>query len=196
MEKLLLCIDFINDIVNPGGKLASKGYARFIERHNTLVNVAKAQDLFRRNTIPLVHVKVGFSPSYVEHPPHSPLFGKIKDAQALTLGSWGTEFDPHVGPGPHEPVIIKHRVNAFYGTELDLILRVHGIRQLYIAGVATDLAVESTAREAHDRDYNITILSDCCIAANDDDHSMSLAFLQKIAHVTPINSINLEYSAT
>lgn len=191
MEKALLCIDLINEIVHPSGKLAGKGYASFLERHNTLANVAKAQGRFRSKGLPVVHVKVGFSPSYIEHPSDSPLFGRAREIQTLTLGAWGTEFASQVGPASDEKVIVKHRVNAFHATALDLILRARGIRELYIAGVATDLAVESAARDAHDHDYKITILSDCCAAATDDDHARSLTFLKKIARVMTLDALDL-----
>ena len=189
--KALVCIDFINEIVHPSGKLAVKGYAMFLDRHNTLARVAEVQKRFRNKGIPIVHVKVGFSPSYYEHPSDSPLFGKARELKTLTLGTWGTEFASQVAPSSDEIVIVKHRVNAFHGTALDLILRTRGIRELYIAGVATDLAVESAARDAHDHDYKITILSDCCVAASDDDHARGLTFLKKIAHITTLDALGL-----
>mgnify|MGYP001579318759 CR=1 FL=1 len=191
VAKVLLCIDFINEIVHPSGKLAGKGYASFFEKHNTLANVAEAQKRFRAKGFPVVHVKVGFSPSYAEHPSDSPLFGKARELKAITLGTWGTEFAGQVGPAADERVIVKHRVNAFHATALDLILRTRNIRELYIAGVATDLAVESAARDAHDRDYRVTILSDCCAAANDEDHARSLTVLKKMARVITLNELIL-----
>ena len=188
-KKALVCIDFINEIVHPDGKLAGKGYASFIKDHDTLQHLAMAQARFREKGDLVVHVRVGFSPSYAEHPAHSPLFGKAKEFGALTLGSWGTEFENQVAPSDSDVVVVKHRVSAFYSTNLDMILRVNDIEEIYIAGVATDLAVESAVRDAHDRDYVVTVLSDCCAAANDTDHANSLTTLGKIASVASLDDV-------
>lgn len=186
-KRALLCIDLINDIVDPAGKLAGKGYPKFAETHGSLANIAKAQSRIREEGSLLVHVRVGFSPNYTEHPAGSPLFGRAKEFQALRLGGWGTEFSDTVQPAPGEPVVIKHRVSSFYGTDLEVVLRAQGIHTVLIAGVATDLAVESAAREAHDRDYRVIVLSDCCIAANEDDHTRSLELVKKIGTVATLD---------
>ena len=92
---------------------------------------------------------------------------------------------------PNEPVLTKHRVSAFYGTPLDVILRANGIREVLICGVATDLAVQAAARDAHDRDYVVTVVSDCCGAASDEDHETSLRVLAKIGAVKPLSEVDL-----
>ena len=74
-------------------------------------------------------------------------------------------------------------MGAFHGTALELILRTQGIGRLLLAGVATDMVVDSTAREAHDRDFAVVIAADCCIAASAEDQQRSLTTLQKIAQV-------------
>ena len=55
--------------------------------------------------------------------------------------------------------------------------------EILLAGCATDLAINSTARDAHDRDYTVTIISSCCIAANDEDHDSSLKKKKKIVEI-------------
>jgi nicotinamidase-related amidase len=129
------------------------------------------------------HIRIGFSSDYKEHPENSPLFGAAKVAGALQLGSWGTEFHPKAGPVEGEAVITKHRVSAFFSTPLDLLLRTHGVRELLVCGVATDLAVQAAARDAHDRDYAVTVIADCCAAAADEDHEQSLKTIAKFAKI-------------
>jgi nicotinamidase-related amidase len=188
-NRALLCIDFIHEIVDPGGKLAGKGYAAFAQENDSLARAAEAQTQFRDSGELVVHVRVGFSPTYIEHPAGSPLFGRAKEFQALTLGSWGTEFADEVRPHTEELVVTKHRVSAFFGTALDSILRARSVHELIICGVATDLAVESAARDAHDRDYRVTVLSDCCIAANETDHRQALQVLTKVGRVCDLGSL-------
>lgn len=188
-RRALIAIDFINEIVDPKGKLSGRGYADFLERHGTLDRVGRLLACARTAGLPICHVRVGFSEDYREQPEHSPLFGPARKNQVFRMGTWNTEFHARARPDPGETVVQKHRVSAFYGTALDLILRNLRIGETLIAGVATDLAVQSAAREAHDRGYRVTIVSDCCASANDRDHEDSLRLLSKIAAVTPLDEI-------
>lgn len=186
----LLLIDFINEIVDPKGKLSGKGYSDFVARHGTLSKAHSLLSSARSEGIPIFHVRICFSPNYVEQPELSPLFGSARKFGAFQAGTWATEFHPKVAPEAHEVVLEKHRVSAFYGTSLDLVLRNQGIQNLLICGVATDLAVQSAVRDAHDRDYIVTVVSDCCGAANEEDHEQSLRILAKIAKTTTFGEVS------
>ena len=94
-----------------------------------------------------------------------------------------TGFHVKAAPLASEAVLNKHRVSAFFGTPLELLLRTYGVRKLFIAGCSTDMAVQAAARDAHDRDFACHVLGDCCIAANDDDHDQTLRMLTKVARV-------------
>jgi biuret amidohydrolase len=185
--KALLSIDLIKEIVHPDGKLSGKGYSDYAFRHNTLSNIREVYAKARTSKLLLVHVKLGYSSSYSEHSADSLLLGGAKSFRALQLDSWGTEFVEAAMPEEGESVIIKHRISAFYGTNLEILLRAHAIDEIYIVGVATDLAVESAARDAHDRDYSVTVISDCCVAASDADHLNSCKTLKKISNVVTID---------
>lgn len=188
-NEVLLVMDYINEIVHPDGKLSGKGYADFVARHNTIENVANAIEYARDNDIGVVYVKVGFSEDYREHPSESPLFGKAKQFGALKLNSWATEFHPGLGYREGEEVIVKNRVSPFYNTNLEKFLEKNGITRVYLAGVSTDLVVESAARDAHDRDYKVVIVSDCCAAANDEDHDNALKTMAKIGQIKTLNDL-------
>jgi len=185
--KALLSIDLINEILHPDGKLSGKGYSEYASRHNTLSNIREVHTKARTSKLLLVHVKLGYSRSYSEHSANSLLLGKAKSFGALQLDSWGTEFVEAAMPEDDENVIIKHRISAFYGTDLEVLLRANAINEIYILGVATDLAVESATRDAHDRDYLVTVISDCCVAASDADHLNGCQTLKKISNVVTID---------
>jgi len=182
-KKALLAIDFINEIIHPDGKLSGKGYAAFDGTHGVLDNAAKVLSDARARDDLIVHIKVGFTPSYADWPEGSPLFGAAKQYGALQLGTWATEFHEKVAPHNGEMVIAKHRVSAFFGTSLESLLRNQGVEALSIMGVATDLAVQAAARDAHDRDFAVTVLGAACGAASEEDHSTALNLLEKIAVV-------------
>lgn len=190
-SRALIAIDFVNEMADPKGKLAGRGYASFFEQHKTLDRVHELLEAARRESLPIFHVRVGFSPDYLEQPEGSPLFGPAKKNKVFQLGTWNTEFHPKAAPLPDEKQIIKHRVSAFYGTPLDLMLRIAGIQEVLICGVATDLAVQSASRDAHDRDYAVTIVSDCCAAASEEDHDQALRLLSKIATVKQFAELGL-----
>ena len=80
---------------------------------------------------------------------------------------------------------------AFYATPLDLTLKTMGVDEVFLAGVATDMAVESTAREAHDRDLAVKVIADCCIAANEEDQQRSLTNMKKLAAIITSDELDL-----
>lgn len=186
-ENALLLIDFINEIVHPDGKIAGKGYADFDARHGSLDRVGALLRHARRAEIPVIHVGVAFSADYKEQPETSPVFGGAKRFGVLQRDTWATDFHVKTAPLAGEAVLVKHRVSAFFGTPLELLLRTYGVRNLFIAGCATDMAVQTAARDAHDRDFACHVVGDCCIAANDDDHEQTLRMLAKVARVMTLD---------
>jgi len=184
MKRALLVIDFINDIVDPTGKLAGKGYANFIAEHGTFDHLNTAIGAFREAGDSVIFVRLAFHPSYNNQPKGSPVFGKAHEFGILADGTWSTEINDAVDyrKGDDE-VVVKTRVSAFHGTGLADMLRVAGVTDVYIAGVATDLAVEAAARSAHDNDFTVHVVTDASAAANQADHDKSLHVLPKFAQL-------------
>ena len=178
----MLALDFINDIVHVKGKFTAT--AEFVKKHQVIEAANKTIDFARKNQILCLFVKVGFSSDYLECPPNSPVFGKAKELQALKLNTWGTEFHENLSIQSSDAVIVKHRVSAFYATSLETFLRANRIQYLILLGVSTDMAVQTTAREAHDRDYQVTLVSDACGASSEELHQNSLKLLERIATIT------------
>lgn len=183
MQNAIVCIDFINEIVGSTGKLAAKGYFDFVMRHDTLTKLANKQEEVRLNGGQVIHVHLGFAPDYSDHPRLSLLLGGARGADILKIGTSSTEIVDQVAPKPGDIVIVKKRISAFYQTELERKLRDLSIEKIIIAGVATDLAVQSAARDAHDRDFQVEIAADCCAAANDADHNSALDTMRKFSEV-------------
>jgi len=84
-----------------------------------------------------------------------------------------------------EPLVRGQAANGFDRTTLDTILRIAGIDRLVLVGIATDVAVESTARAASDLGYRTIVVSDACTADNDESHTSSLNVLRKWFAETP-----------
>ncbi|MEM5550170.1 isochorismatase family cysteine hydrolase [Pseudoalteromonas neustonica] len=185
----LILIDFINEIVSEKGELSSKGYTAFINKHDTDIKVARLLDHARTQQWQVFHVGVGFSEDYNECSLSSPLFSGAQKANVLKRGSWGCDFADFSTPKDNEIKITKHRVSAFFNTRLDCLLSSNKISHVVIAGCSTDLSVQSTARDAHDRDFKVTVVIDACAAANDSDHNNSIPVLNKISDVIETNEL-------
>jgi len=83
------------------------------------------------------------------------------ETEVCRTGTWGAEFVEGLTPRPGEPVVTKHRFGAFASTGLDHLLRAHGISNLIMAGVTTNCCVETAAREAVMREFNLVVAEDC-----------------------------------
>jgi len=88
-------------------------------------------------------------------------------------GTWGAEFYK-VEPRPGEIVVTKHRYSAFIETELDTILRALGVETLILTGVATNVCVESTARDGFMKDYYVVVVDDCTGTSSRSAHQATL----------------------
>ncbi|MBI4969051.1 MAG: cysteine hydrolase [Rhodospirillales bacterium] len=84
-----------------------------------------------------------------------------------------------VRPGPDDPVVEKFRYSAFMDTTLDALLRARGTETLVIAGVTTEVCVESTVRDAFFHDYGVITLSDCTGASTPERHRVSLGVIDQ-----------------
>lgn len=130
----------------------------FLERAAGVLHAA------RRAGMLVVHVQVGFRPGLPEVSSSNKLFAAIKSSpqhQKLFEGPAGA-INPALGPEPNDVVVIKHRISAFTGTDLEMILRAHDIKTLVLFGIATSGVVLSTLLDACDNDYESIVLADCC----------------------------------
>ena len=85
-------------------------------------------------------------------------------------GTSGVAMIEELAPRPDEPIVPKRRTSAFMHNDMDLILRSRGIETLVLAGIATSGAVLSTVRIAHDLDYSLVVIEDCCGDKNEEAH--------------------------
>ena len=107
-------------------------------------------------------------------------------------GHWGGEFYGNIRPESGDVVVTKHRFNAFHNTDLETILRSHGIRTLVFSGCLTNVCVETTARDAFMRDYYVVVTSDGTGAYLESDHNGTLfnisRFFGQVASIADVSS--------
>lgn len=184
----LLVIDMQNDFCTEGGWADRKGFdvshtQRPIPPLETLL-----QNL-RQTPVTIIHTREGHRPDLSDCPPHKLARSKRQNAEIgsegsmgrlLTRGSKSHDFVDDLQPVPGEIVIDKPGKGSFVATDLDLILRQRGIRQLLLTGVTTECCVHTTLRNANDLGYECLLLEDCCASVNPEFHRVSIEMTQTI----------------
>ena len=132
----------------------------------------------RAASIPVIYVVVAFRPGYPEVSPRNRAFAAVKQRQSsLSVSMTTATIHPAIAPQPTDIVVTKRRVSAFSGSDLEIILRAQNISHLVLCGIATHGVVLSTLREAADKDYQLTVLADCCF---DGDEEVQRVLLSKV----------------
>jgi nicotinamidase-related amidase len=189
---LFLVMDMINDLVADDG-FGAASYGVQVRERGILGKTSAAIAAARAAGVTIGYVRVGFSADYREAPQASPIFSGARRNGIFRLGTWGTEVHPSIAPQEEDLDIVKHRVSPFYATSLEAILRAGRIERIVMSGVSTNGVVHSGAREAHDRDYEVVILEDCCAGASADEHLHAIACLRRFG--TIVESTAFDWTA-
>ena len=161
--------------------------ARFTGDDGYLGRLATAITAARAAGVMVGYVTVAFRPGYPEVSERNKSFAAIAGSGRFTDGDPGTQIPAAVAPAPGEAVVIKRRVSAFAGSDLDVLLRARGTDHLVLAGIATSGVVLSTLRQAADLDYRLTVLADGCLDADPEVHQVLLGkVFPRQAEVTTI----------
>jgi len=137
----LIVIDFINAIVNPKSKKSV--CADSVTQYHTIDKANLAIDFAQKNKLLIIFVNVGFSSNYIECNRRNSIFGKLPEMEILRLGTWDVEFDLRINSKAADAIVTKNRVNCFYNTNLELILKANRIDTLLLSGVSSEMAVIS-----------------------------------------------------
>ena len=143
---------------------------RLPETSALLGNVKKAIARAREKKIPVIYVVVGFRPGAPEISPNNKGFVANRSFMTSANTEEMIKVHPDLAPLPGEIIVIKRRISAFTGSDLEVVLRAFSVQHLILTGVATSGVVLSTLREAADKDYRLTVLKDCCADADDEVH--------------------------
>jgi ureidoacrylate peracid hydrolase len=175
-KSAVVVVDMQNAFASKGGMLDIAGID-ISGAQQVVQNIAAVLKDARANSIPVVHLQMGYKPDQSNAGgPNSPNFHKELAmtlmnrrnelrGKLLTEGTWDFEIVDALKPQPNDLVVIKTRYSGFAGTPLDSMLRTRGIRYLVFAGIATNVCVESTLRDAYFLDYWPILLRDGAMAA-------------------------------
>ena len=133
-----------------------------------IANTARLIDWARQNGHSVIYSCIGFEPDYSDAPPHHR--GHLSAWGGLNKTKEGVEVIDALKPAEGEYLFIRNRVSSFYKTGLEAYLQDKGIGTVLITGCSTARVVDSTARDANDRDYRTIVVSDGCAADKEHFH--------------------------
>jgi nicotinamidase-related amidase len=181
----LIIIDMQKDFLLEGGFGAQLGNdVNHLRR--TIKPIQQLLAMARHLGMVVIHTREGHEPDLHDCPPTKldrwPAGTRIGDVgpmgRILVRGETGHDIIDEVYPLPYEYLLDKPGKNAFYGTDLELILQAHDIRHLLITGVTTDVCCFATTIAANDRGYHALVLADCVASYSPERHAAALAIIQ------------------
>ena len=172
----LSVVDMQNAFTSPGGMLDLAGIDVRPAR-DAIANAALVCEAARAAGVPIVYLTIGYPPDLstaggVDSPnPQKELALRLMrerpelQGKLLTFGTWDFAIVDELAPAVGDVVIVKSRYSGFHGTDLDSVLRGRGVRNLLMVGIASNVCVESTLRDAYFLEYWPVMVADATMAA-------------------------------
>ena len=180
----LVIQDLQNDVIIEGGAFADSGAPAHATGQNVVSNVKGLAGACRAAGVPVIHVWYIVDEGAVGLKQNAPLFEGVKGANALVRGTWGAAPVDGLEPQSGDHIVEKMRMNGFYDTRLDALLRGFGVETLIITGAWTNMSIEHTARHAADAGYRAVVASDGTSTVNDEWQHAALSYaMQNVGQV-------------
>lgn len=185
----LIAMHYQNEVLHPHGRI-KVGMAETNDNRERVQERAAALLAFARALrIPVISVRIAFLPDHSDVIQNCRIFRDVVRNGAMVDGSWGAEFHEGLGPIAGEHVVKHTRVNAFYGSQLEEILRVLDARRLIMAGIATNSVVSTSVAHAADAGYEVIVAEDACSSGRPALHAACMENMRLVAEVMTVDEI-------
>jgi ureidoacrylate peracid hydrolase len=186
----LVIVDMQNAFCNDKGSMVTRGFdiTGLKKPVEPCIRLAKAA---RAAGVPVIQTQYVRHPDYVDAglAVRELMPGALKVA-SLHIGSWDAAIIPELGPDPHDVIITKNRPSAFFSTQLESFLNAMKIENLVVCGVTTNMCVETTVRDAAQRDYRVFVAEDAVGEVDPKRHTMALrAMAHMFATLTKVDDV-------
>jgi len=158
----LIVVDVQNDFVSPQGSAGKRG--EDVSAAMAMIpNLTRLIEEAQKIGLTVVYIRTIHS-EWTDTPSWIYRSSQKSGLSTCREGTWGAEFYDGIVPLTSERVVIKHRYSAFINTDLNTVLKARNIQSVLVCGVATNVCVETTARDAYMYDYYVTMIDDCSAA--------------------------------
>ena len=188
----LVVVDVQNDFVSPQGSAAKRG--EDVDAALAMMpNLTRLIDEARKVGLTVVYIRTTHS-EWTDTPSWIYRSSQQSGLNTCREGTWGAEFYQGIAPLPSERVVIKHRYSAFINTDLNTVLKARQIQSVLVCGVATNVCVETTARDAFMYDYYVTVIEDCSAAYQAKLHLGTLENIRRHFGLRPSTGLSCTFS--
>jgi gluconolactonase len=188
----LIIQDLQNDVIIEGGAFADSGAPAHATAQNVVGNVADLAAACRAAGVPVIHVWYVVEQGAAGLKQNAPLFQGVKEADALVRGTWGAAPAEGLEPQDGDHIVEKMRMNGFFETRLDILLRGLGADTIIVSGAWTNMSIEHTARHGADAGYEVVVPSDGTSTTGDEWQNAALNYamtnVAKVATCAEIKS--------
>jgi biuret amidohydrolase len=169
----VLGIHWQNDLISSDGAFG-RSFATEVSRTNVLVNASRFISSARTFGAKIIFINVAYDANFPGLVGNNALFASVIKDRSFLKGASGTKIAAEFQLHPSDVVLEHSRISAFFGTDLLSVLLGMRITTIALTGIATNVAVDHTARDAAQYGFNTHFIEDCCCASNKDYQAAAL----------------------